>query len=80
MFILVPYFTYGDTCSSTAPCSATAGLSCPSTATGCNCPTTLTANQCDCPTTHYWDSSSSTCVVRVSEGGTCIVGKDYMCI
>ena len=78
LFLKVTYLSYGETCSSSLLCDPTISLTCPSTASGCNCPTTLTANKCDCPTTHYWDGSS-TCVARVSINGTCTIGNDYMC-
>jgi hypothetical protein len=77
--ILVSYKSYGNTCSTIYNCSSTAGLICPTTATGCACPNTLTAYQCDCPTTHYYETLNSTCTTRSTEGGKCTVGKDYMC-
>ena len=73
------YSTYEGSCSGTQLCDPSVGLTCPSTASGCNCPTTLAANKCDCPTTHYWDTTSLACLVRVSNNGACTVGKDYMC-
>ena len=33
---------------------------------------------CDCPITHYWDSTSSTCVIRVSHHAGCT--NDYNCL
>ena len=69
------YSTYQASCTSVQLCDPSIGLTCPTTASGCNCPTTSTANKCDCPTTHYWDQSS--CVARVSENDNC--DYDYMC-
>ena len=79
IFFQVTYSTYEETCTAIQLCHPTSGLICPSIASGCSCPTTLAANKCDCPTTHYWDSGSSACVIRVSESGTCVVGQDYIC-
>ena len=73
------YNTYEQSCSATQLCDISAGLDCPSTASGCNCPTTLAANKCDCPITKYWDASSKACVSRASNGEACVVGLDYLC-
>ena len=73
-----PYLTYGDNCLQ-GSCYTAKGLVCAASPTGCNCPNTFSNYYCDCPTTHYWDSSSSSCVTRVTEGGSCVNGKDYMC-
>lgn len=71
--------TYGDSCSAQQLCNPSVGLTCASTASGCNCPNTLAADKCDCPTTHYWDTTSLACEARVSESGICTVGKNYIC-
>lgn len=73
----VTYAIYGDSCSAQLLCDTKLGLSCPSTASGCDCPNTLAADKCDCPTTHYWDGSA--CVTRVTHSGSCTVGQNYMC-
>ena len=77
LFKIVTYNSYGDSCSAQLLCHPTSGLTCPSTASGCNCPTTLAADKCDCPTTHYWNGT--TCVTRVTHSGSCTVGEDYIC-
>ena len=69
------YSTYGELCTAVQLCDYTKGLTCPSTASGCNCPTSLPNYKCDCPTTHYWDGSA--CVARVSKSDSC--STDYMC-
>ena len=74
-----PYQTYGQTCSSIL-CNPYAGLICPSTATGCSCPTTLSASYCDCPATQYWDTAALLCVNRVSYSVSCPTGQNYNCI
>lgn len=73
------YSIYGQFCDVNLLCKPLTNLTCPSTATGCNCPNTIPAGQCDCPTSHFWDSVSLTCVIRSSKSETCTVGKDYMC-
>ena len=73
----VTYSSYGQSFSSTQLCKPLTSLICPSTATGCICPDTLAANFCDCPTTHYWDSTSSACVARKPLHNSC--SNDYEC-
>ena len=71
------YQTYGQSCWS-YQCDPSVGLTCPSSANGCSCPTYLSAYICDCPTSKYW--SGSTCVSRVGNGAVCNAGQNYNCL
>jgi hypothetical protein len=58
---VVALYSYQEACTSSSQCDSTKGLSCPTKAGQCNCPTSSTAYKCDCSTGYYWDSSSSQC-------------------
>ena len=53
IIVLVPLYTYQEACTSSSQCDSSKGLSCPTTAGQCNCPTTSTAYKCDCPSGNF---------------------------
>ena len=74
-FKLVPYKNYTDACGINLNCSTTAALTCSSTSTNCDCPSTSQANFCDCLQSQYWNGTQ--CVTRVTYGTAC--SQTYMC-
>ncbi|CAF4086891.1 unnamed protein product [Rotaria socialis] len=61
--------TYAIGCQYSFQCNTTVNLSCPSTPTGCDCPTASSAGMCDCASTTFWDGQR--CSARHSFNGTC---------
>ena len=61
MNLKVAVYSYQVACSANYQCNSAAGLTCPTSAGQCNCPTTSTAYHCDCATGYYWNYNTLTC-------------------
>lgn len=71
---------YSATCTSSGQCDNYRLLYCPNTIGGCDCPLSSTGYFCDCPSSHYWSTSATACVPRVSFGQSCSLGQTYQCL